>query len=220
VRRSLTAVRPCPSGRARLDAELMPTKPSYALSMRDRLSHLSFDEARKILGRDGKDLLIRGGCLELASPEDLRIDDEEARVDWDLGRGLSSRVFFDASRTGRLRAECSACSTACVHVGGLLSILLERKSDLGLAAPPPLLARSKDEGILIAQALEERRQRARAESMRVRSSDPSTPWTTTRSRAPSAARPTASRCAARRRASRTARAPTSRRTRSGRASTS
>jgi len=63
--------------------------------MRDRLSHLSFDEACKILGPEGKRLLIRGGGLELVSPDALRIDDEEARVEWEPGPGgLWSRVFF------------------------------------------------------------------------------------------------------------------------------
>jgi superfamily II DNA or RNA helicase len=154
------------------------TKPSAALSMRDRLSHLSFEEACKILGPDGKRLLIRGGGLDLASSDALRIDDEEARVEWEAGRGgLSSRIFFDPAARGRLRAECSGCTTACVHVGGLLSILLEQKTDLGLAAPPPDIARAVDEDHLVAQALEERAERAKTERMKVQSSDSSTPWT-------------------------------------------
>ena len=146
--------------------------------MRDRLSHLSFEEACKILGPEGKRLLIRGGGLELASPDALRIDDEEARVAWEPGRGgLASRVFFDPAARGRLRAECTGCTTACVHVGGLLSILLEQKTDLGLAAPPPDMARPVDEDHLVAQALDERAERAKTERMKVRSSDSSTPWT-------------------------------------------
>jgi hypothetical protein len=156
----------------------MSTKASHTLSMRDRLSHLSFDEACRILGPDGRRLLIRGGCLELASPDDLRIDDEEARIAWEpeVG-GLSSRVFFDPAARGRLRAECSVCTRACVHVGGLLSILLEQKSDLGLAAPPPDIARPADEDDLVAQALEERAKRAKTERMKIHSTDPKAPWT-------------------------------------------
>jgi hypothetical protein len=156
----------------------MTTKPSTALSMRDRLSHLSFDEACKLLGPNGKRLLIRGGGMELASADALRIDDHEARADWEPGpRGLSSRITFDPAKRGRLRAECSVCSTACVHVAGLLSILLEQKTDLGLAVPPPELPRPDDEAELVAQALSERADRAKKERMRIRSSDPETPWT-------------------------------------------
>jgi superfamily II DNA or RNA helicase len=155
----------------------MFTRSTDAPTLRDRLSHLSFDEACKILGPDGKRLLIRGGSLELASPNDLHIDAREARIQWELGRGgCSSRLFFDPSVRGGLRAECSVCTNACEHVGGLLSILLEQKTDLGLAAPPDV-ARAVDEEDLVVQALEEREKRARTERMKVRSADPATPWT-------------------------------------------
>jgi superfamily II DNA or RNA helicase len=151
---------------------------SNTLTLRDRLAHLSFDDACKIIGPGGKRLLIRGGSLELASSDDLRIDENEARVRWEPGpRGLSSRLFFDPSARGGLRAECSVCTNACEHVGGLLSILLEQKTDLGLAAPPPEVARAIEEEDLVAQALEEREKRARTERMKVRSADASTPWT-------------------------------------------
>ncbi len=156
----------------------MSAKPSSVLSMRDRLSHLSFNEACKLLGPAGKQLLIRGGELELLSYDALRIDDAEARVEWEPGpRGLWARITFDPHRRGRLRAECSACETACQHVGGLLSILLERKTDLGLAAPPPDVARPADEETLVERALEDRAKRAKTERMRISSQDPAVPWT-------------------------------------------
>jgi len=156
----------------------MATQRFGAPSMRDRLSHLSFEEASRILGRDGKRLLVRGGSLEIESPDDLRITEKEARVRWEPGpRGLSSRVFFDPAAKGGLGAECSVCGERCVHVAGLLSLLLERKSDLGLAAPPPETKRATSEDDLIAQALEERAKRAETERMKVRSENPETPWT-------------------------------------------
>lgn len=156
----------------------MATKPSHALSMRDRLSHLSFDEACKLLGPDGKRLLLRGGVFELGSPDDLTIGETEARVAWESSpRGLTSRIFFDPGARGRLRTECSACTKPCAHVGGLLSIVLEQKSNLGLAAPPPEVVRPADEEELVEAALAERTKRAKTERMKVQSSDPSTPWT-------------------------------------------
>ena len=157
---------------------LVVTKPSGALSMRDRLSHLSFDEACKLLGPEGKRLLIRGGGLELASPDALRIDDHEARVEWEPGPGgLSSRIFFDPAVRGRLRVECTMCAQACVHMGGLLSTLLEQKTDLGLAAAPPDAARPVDEAHLVAQEIEERAERAKTERMKIRSANAKAPWT-------------------------------------------
>ncbi len=153
-------------------------QPSRAPRFRDRLSHLSLEDASRILGPDGRRLLTRGGALELAAPDDLRIDEHEARVQWEPGPGgLTARLFFDPSVRGGLRAVCSACTRPCEHVGGLLSILLEQKTDLGLAAPPPDVIRATDEEDLVAQALEERAKRAKTERMKVRSVDPSTPWT-------------------------------------------
>lgn len=153
-------------------------QPSRAPRFRDRLSHLSLDDAAKILGPDGRRLLTRGGALELAAPDDLRIDEHEARLQWEGGpAGLTSRLFLDPSVRGGLRAVCSACTKPCEHVGGLLSILLEQKTDLGLATPPPDATRATDEEDLVAQALEERAKRAKTERMTVRSVDPSTPWT-------------------------------------------
>jgi superfamily II DNA or RNA helicase len=146
--------------------------------MRDRLSHLSFDDACKLLGPDGKRLLVEGGKLPLDSLDQLRIDDEDARLDWEPGSGgLVSRLFFDPARRARLRYACSACEVACKHVAGLLSIVLEQKMDLGLAAPPPDVTCAADEAKLVAVAIEERAARAKKERMKIVSSDPSTPWT-------------------------------------------
>jgi hypothetical protein len=149
--------------------------------MRDRLSHLDFDEACKLLGPDGKRLLIRGGAMEALPPDAVRIDDHEARAQWgpssSSSSSFSSRICFDPARNGRLRAECSMCSAPCAHVGALLSMVLEQKTDLGLAMPPPEVARPGDEEELVARALAEREERAKKERMKIRSSDPSTPWT-------------------------------------------
>lgn len=153
-------------------------KMPFAPTMRDRLSHLSFDEAAKLLGREGKTLLIRGGGLELPYPEALRIDAAEARVDWMTGPdGYWSRLFIDSTARGGIRAECSLCDHPCEHVGGLLSILLEQKSDLGLAAPPATVVRPSDDAALVLAALDERAKRAKAERMKIRSANPKTPWT-------------------------------------------
>jgi SNF2 family DNA or RNA helicase len=55
--------------------------------------------------------------------------------------------------------------------------LLEQKTDLGLAAPPPEAARPVGDDEVIALALEERAKRAKTERMKIKSSDASTPWT-------------------------------------------
>lgn len=130
-----------------------------------------------MLGPDGGRMLIRGGRLDLSSPDDLTIDDDEARIAWPAR--VVSRIVFDPASRGGLRTGCTceAREGACVHVAGLLSILLEQKVDLGLAAPPPELSRVEGEEELVAAAVAEREKRARTERMRIVSLEPSKPWT-------------------------------------------
>jgi superfamily II DNA or RNA helicase len=155
------------------------SKPSHALSMRDRMSHLSFAEASKLLGANGKKLLLQVGELELTDGDALRVNDKEAIAQWKNERNVvRSRISFDSSVHGKLRAECSQCTVhACVHIAALLSMLLQQKSDLGLAMPPPDAAPAGSETALLAQALDERAKRAKTEAMKITATDVRTPWT-------------------------------------------
>jgi hypothetical protein len=160
----------------------MRTKPSGALTMRDRMSHLTFEAACKLLGLGGKRLLLEGGALEIETPEDLRVDDREAVVVWDksdAARRATARLALDPSSPSQLRATCSTCDGACLHIGGLLAQILENKSSLGLAEPPPetQLVASNDDAAIVEAALAERRERAETERMKIRSQDETRPWT-------------------------------------------
>ena len=152
------------------------TVPSRKLTLRDLLSRLTFDRACRLLGAEGARLIRAGGALVI---------DLDAQVR--LGRGqfrlrLPDAVVTIASRAAgpsRLVCECSACALACEHVGAALSLILEEKSALGLAALPeesvPGELLSEEE--LVARALAEREERARTERMLVRAADPARPWT-------------------------------------------
>lgn len=160
----------------------MSTKPSHALTMRDRMSHLSFEGACKLLGPQGKRLLLAGGALELEAPADLRIDDREVVVVWDKSdpsRCATARVVLDPASRTHLHASCTACDGACEHLGGLFAQILENKSSFGLAEPPPEveLRTPNDDEALVEAALTERREQAKAERMKIRSQDQSRPWT-------------------------------------------
>jgi hypothetical protein len=160
----------------------MRTKPSGALTMRDRMSHLTFEGACKLLGPGGKRLLLEGGALEIETPEDLRIDDHEAMVVWDKShpaRHTTARLVLDPSLRSNLRSSCTACESACLHVGGLLAQILENKSALGLADPPPELplTLSQNDAAIVEAALAERRERAETERMKIRSENETSPWT-------------------------------------------
>src|SRR5437899_9906629 len=79
----------------------------------------------------------------------------------------------------RLQWHCTACESLCEHVGAAFAFILDEKMTLGLAVPPPerVPVESLTEEELIRQAIDERRERARAERMTVKSADPVQPWT-------------------------------------------
>lgn len=79
----------------------------------------------------------------------------------------------------RLQWNCTACEVPCEHVGAAFSLILEEKTALGLAAPPvertPVESLSESE--LVEQALGDRLERSKTEKFRLKSADPSKPWT-------------------------------------------
>ncbi len=84
-----------------------------------------------------------------------------------------------AEARNRLQFNCTACQTLCEHVGAAVSLILEEKTALGLAAEPdeerPLESLSETE--LVEQALRDRQERASTEKFRFKSADPQRPWT-------------------------------------------
>ena len=78
----------------------------------------------------------------------------------------------------RLHFNCTACEAVCEHIGAAVSLVLEEKTALGLAAPPderrPIETLNEQE--LFEQALADRQERARTEKFRLRSSDSKRPW--------------------------------------------
>jgi superfamily II DNA or RNA helicase len=141
-------------------------KKSADLTLRDRLSRLSYLQAKKLLGEEA-DLLLRKG-----RQYDIDIDEQVH-----LGDDLFRLRLLDAVVTITLRAEardrllwnCTSCDQACEHVGAALSLVLEEKTALRLAAVPPerIPVESLSEEELVRRALEERRERARGERMRI-----------------------------------------------------
>lgn len=158
----------------------MTSRTKRKLSLRDRLSRLTFAEASKLLGENGKTLIQAGARYEI---------DVDEQVSWSGGAfrlrlpGPGGDVTVTISRSPDKRRwlgwTCSACETACEHAGAAFSLILEEKTALGLAEPPPdrIPVESLGEEELLQRALDERAARAREERMRVRSADPRRPWT-------------------------------------------
>jgi superfamily II DNA or RNA helicase len=165
----------------------MRTKPSDRLTLRDRLSRLSFLEACKLLGEDGKRLIKAGSTFEVKLPEDVYLGDDLFRVNLgydNAGRPIVATVTLMAEARQRLHYRCTLCTSgdgggACEHVGAAFSLALEEKTALGLAAAPPeprTPVESLSEEELVRRALEERAERAKTERYKVKTSDADDPW--------------------------------------------
>lgn len=156
-------------------------KPSHKLTFRDRLSQLNFEQAAKLLGEDGKKLILKGSAREIRLREDVYFGGDLLRVSFPSpggGNEAIATLTLSADVPDRLRWNCDRCALACEHVGALFSFLLETKTGLGLAAPPPERAAAADlsEEAIVERALADRRERARTERMKVQPSEGSSPW--------------------------------------------
>lgn len=163
----------------------MATKVKKAknLTLKDRLSRLTFNQAVRLLGGDeeGKKLLYAGGKIPI---EDI---DEYVMLHGDLfrltvpGHDAIVTITLRADQKNRLLCNCDSCDVMCEHVGAALSLILDSKLALGLAAPPPEREPIKplSEEELVAKALAEREQRARSEKMVVKTIEngQAGPWT-------------------------------------------
>ncbi len=152
------------------------------LTLKDRLSRLTYLQACKLLGAEGERLIRHGGGYEIDIDGDVYFGGDLFRLRLDtLQRDLSPVVTITqmAEAKQRLHWNCTACDGACEHVGAAFSLILEEKMALGLAAPPPerTLMESLSEDDLVRQAIADREERALKERMTVRSADPKKLWT-------------------------------------------
>ena len=151
-------------------------KPASALTLHDRLSRLTFEEACRVLGPRGNALLRQGGQLDFEVPRPIAATAERfaLRVPRPRGPDAVVTMWLADDRPRRLRWSCSTCTAVCEHAGAALSAVLEDKVALGLAEPPA--EATAGSGDLVARAIAERLERARSEKMAVRSSEPDAPW--------------------------------------------
>jgi superfamily II DNA or RNA helicase len=158
------------------------TKPSHKLSFHDRLSRLTFEQACKLLGTQGRKLISVGGKREVNIKEDVYLGGDLFRLRFPGLNGDCEAVAtltLTADAKDRLRWNCTTCDEPCWHVGSMFSVLLENKMALGLAEPPKerVPVESLNEAELVRQALAQRAERAKSERMKIRAADPEKPWT-------------------------------------------
>ena len=102
------------------------------LTLKDRLSRLSYTQACKLLGVDGQSLIRHGGEFEIDIDEHVYLGDDLLRVSLN---GAVVTITSMAEANQRLRFNCTQCGTTCKHVGAALSLVLEEKMAVaGLSA--------------------------------------------------------------------------------------
>ena len=95
------------------------------LTLKDRLSRLTFAQAYTLLGPDGNKLIMRGGKFEITSIEDnVYLGDDLFRLSVD---GAVVTITLMAQARKRLHFNCNKCKTVYElngHIQLILSILI------------------------------------------------------------------------------------------------
>ncbi|MDZ4821490.1 MAG: DEAD/DEAH box helicase [Planctomycetota bacterium] len=164
-----------------MSARSQKVLPSKSLTLRDRLSRLTFADASKLLGPGGGRLIqqnANGWDFNLKEDVFLGADLFRLRFPGADRQAPIVTITLMASARDRLHLRCDQCQRMCEHVAAAFSLILEEKLALGLAAPPkqrtPIESLADDE--LLRRAMEDRAERARTEKMMVKAMDPARPW--------------------------------------------
>lgn len=104
--------------------------PGHRLTLKDRLSRLTFTDACKLLGPRGKQLIQRSANLwDFQLADDFHLGDDLCRVripgEYDDDRPVVVTVTLMAEARNRLHWNCTRCDTPCEHAGAVFSLLLE-----------------------------------------------------------------------------------------------
>ena len=155
------------------------------MGIRERLGQLTYHGACRLLSKDGDGAarLRQGGKFEILVPRDVRFLADSFRVriqDVDVPGGIAEVIIVEMTNKPKgLHLTCTNCEVMCDHIAAALSLVLDEKMTLGLAAPPdssePLEKLTESE--LIRRTLADRQERAEREPMKLKSMDKSTPWT-------------------------------------------
>ena len=146
------------------------------VALKDILSHLTYAQACKMLGPKGDQLIRQGGRFEITIDEQVSFTNNHFHLRL---QDAMAAIAIDLSSNNKLTLSCSSCTMPCQHQGAALSLILEEKLALGLAAPPPEKAPIEElsDNELIERAITERQERSNTEKMRMESVNPDELWT-------------------------------------------
>ncbi len=146
------------------------------INLKDKLSHLTYRQACKLLGPEGEKLIRKGGKFDINIEDQVILNRDVFTLD--LGEAVVT-IRLDEMKNKRLNYQCSVCQNVCMHLGAAFSLILEEKLSLGLSAPPPerVPIESLTDEELVAQQIEDRVERANTQRMALQSFDKNTLWT-------------------------------------------
>ena len=147
-------------------------------NIKEKLSRLTPQKAVKILGKNGEKLLRKGGGVEFDLEQDVTMTTKQFIIER-TGWGWVE-LSLDQHSPGGLAISSSSGRADSLEVAAALSLILEEKTALGLAEPPPEEHRPPEHlshSELVERAISERRDKAFAERMEMKSADESVPWT-------------------------------------------
>jgi len=75
------------------------------ITLKDKLSHLSYQEACKLLGAKGKQLIMEGGKYNIDYDQ---VTINENRFELNLGDAIVA-IFLDPAKHQKLHVNCSLC---------------------------------------------------------------------------------------------------------------
>lgn len=136
------------------------------ITFKDKLAHLNFVKACKLIGHDGDKYIIKGGNLTIKFDEMVYFSGSMLSIDF----GIAKAIIEDKpdSETG-LKLACTSIKDSKLYKGALLSFLLEEKMLLGLSKAPkrkiPIESLSEED--LIKAAIQEREESALKDKMRL-----------------------------------------------------
>ncbi len=152
----------------------MSVKATSKLTLHDILSRLSFVQACKWLGPEGAKLMAEGAKFDLDPGLYVWLDDTTLEFTLPmhgLGREVKVALIRTTTRKDGVRWECSETKHGELYVAAVLSLILEEKVLLGLAAAPPEDAGKPlellSEAGLEKRALADRETKAREEKMKI-----------------------------------------------------
>lgn len=91
------------------------------INLKDKLSHLTYRQACKLLGPQGDKLIKAGGKYDIDLSDQVILERDLFQLN--LGEAVV-RIRLDPMKNKKLNFQCSACPPVCEHLGAAFSLIL------------------------------------------------------------------------------------------------